>query len=77
MNKRILAGLLWVLCGAAGLTLSEATCVAQGQARNFGGRDIVGTVVGVGGRFGGRKSPVRLVVENYTLPDEVLRCNAS
>ena len=37
----------------------------------------MGTVVGVGGRFGGRTAPFRLVVDNYTSPEEVSRLNAA
>ena len=71
MKRRGLSGLLCALCCVAGLTFSAAPAKAQGS--RYVGRDIVGTVVGVGGRLGGRTRPFRLIVERYTSPQDVQR----
>lgn len=83
MRGRKLSGWLAVLCCAAlALTVLQAGSVAFGQrrgARADGGRqqDILGTVVGVGGRFGGRTASFRLVVNRYTSADEVQQLNSA
>ncbi|MDQ1558854.1 MAG: hypothetical protein QOD32_1914 [Pyrinomonadaceae bacterium] len=87
MKNRKLSGWLGVLCCAA-LALSvlqagTAATTAYGQRR--GGRvegarapeEILGTVLGVGGRFGGRTAPFRLVINNYTSADQVQQLNAA
>ena len=85
MRRRKLSGRLGaLLCSAAlGLTMLQAGSVALGQrrsARESGGvrqQDILGTVVGVGGRFGGRTTSFRLVVNSYTSAEEVGQLNAA
>jgi hypothetical protein len=70
-------------CAALGLTLLQAGSVAHGQRRSGGqtgaGQEqvILGTVVGVGGRFGGRTAPFRLNVNRYTSAEEVQQLNAA
>jgi hypothetical protein len=84
MSERKLSGRLGVLCCAAfALTLLQTGSVAHGQRRGsraaVEGREqvILGTVVGVGGRFGGRTAPFRLNVNRYTSADEVRQLNAA
>ncbi|HLL13465.1 MAG TPA: hypothetical protein VK388_00160 [Pyrinomonadaceae bacterium] len=84
MSGRKLSGRLGALlcCAALGLTLLQAGSAALGQRRGAadGGRrqqDILGTVVGVGGRFGGRTTSFRLVVNSYTSAEEVGQLNAA
>jgi hypothetical protein len=67
-------------CAALGATLLLPGQVALGQRRAgqaAGAQQILGTVVGVGGRFGGRTAPFRLIVNRYTSADEVGRLNAA
>ncbi|HEV2800808.1 MAG TPA: hypothetical protein VGW12_09945 [Pyrinomonadaceae bacterium] len=74
-------GLLW--CAALLLAMcpldGASGSVALGQRRGGAGRqqEILGTVVGVGGRFGGRTAPFRLIVNRYTTADEVQQLNAA
>jgi len=85
MRGRKLSGWLGVLCCAAlGLTMLQAGSVAHGQrrgGRGEGGRqqqqEILGTVVGVGGRFGGRTAPFRLIVNRYSSAEEVQQLNSA
>ena len=84
MSGRKLSGWSVALCCALlGLTLSQAGTVAFGQRRAeraaSGGRGqvILGTVVGVGGRYGGRTAPFRLNVNRYTSAEEVQQLNAA
>jgi hypothetical protein len=65
---------------ALGLTLLPSGSVALGQrrvSRAAEGQQILGTVVGVGGRFGGRTAPFRLIVNRYTSADEVQQLNTA
>ena len=83
MRKRIWSGRLGVMCCVALLALAvQTTPSAFGQRR--GGRvvegreqQITGTVVGVGGRFGGRTLPFTLRIERYTSEDEVRQLNSA
>ncbi|HEX7177854.1 MAG TPA: hypothetical protein VF240_21520 [Pyrinomonadaceae bacterium] len=75
MKRRGLSGLLCALCCVAGLTFSATPAKAQGS--RYVGRDIVGTVVGVGGRLGGRTRQFRLIVERYTSPQDVQRLTSA
>lgn len=65
------------LCCAMGLALLPPAARAKAQGARFVGRDILGTVVGVGGRLGGRTRPFRLIVERYTSPEEVQRLSTA
>ncbi|MDQ3684827.1 MAG: hypothetical protein M3430_04405 [Acidobacteriota bacterium] len=70
--------LLVLLCGVAILTLSRPPAsVARGQGDTPARRYITGTVVGVGGRFGGRTRPFTLIVNRHTPPAEVQQLNAA
>jgi len=65
------------LCCAMGLALLPPASHANVQGSRYVGRNITGTVVGVGGRLGGRSRTFRLIVERYTSPEEVKRLNAA
>lgn len=79
-TMRMLSGLLFMLCSVAALTPVEAVSAAgragatMQRSANF---DITGTVIGVGGRFGGRSAPFRLIINQFTTPAEVQRLNAA
>jgi hypothetical protein len=60
-----------------GLMLLQPARVALGQVDRPATQYINGTVVGVGGRFGGRTQPFSLIINRYTSPDEVQRLNAA
>jgi hypothetical protein len=49
--------------------------MAEARGQSISG--VTGTIVGVGGRFGGRSIPFRLIINNYTSPEEVQRLNAA
>jgi hypothetical protein len=63
--------------------LVQAAPVADGQRRR--GRneerqqqqEITGTVVGVGGRFGGRTAPFRLIINRFSTEEEVRQLNSA
>ncbi|HEV2859912.1 MAG TPA: hypothetical protein VGX48_02775 [Pyrinomonadaceae bacterium] len=60
-----------LLCAAAVLPAGAA---AQGE--RGGGRVYVqGTMIGVGGRYGGRSLPFNLIINRYTSPGEVQELN--
>ena len=63
-----------VCCLAAASLLLPAGTLAQGGASP---RNVTGTVVGVGGRFGGRSLPFRLIIDRYTSDEEVRRLNSA
>jgi hypothetical protein len=77
MNRRTLASLLYVVCGVAVLTLSQPASVVKAQGDTPARRYITGTVVGVGGRFGGRTRPFTLIINRNTPPAEVQQLNAA
>ena len=72
MRRRTYSSLLPLLCCAVWMTCLQPMTEAKGQTQN-----IIGTVVGVGGRFGGRSAPFRLIINNYTSPEDVQRLNAA
>ncbi len=72
MKLRNRLGRLLMFCCVAGLLFVGPTARVQGQGA---ARNITGTVVGVGGRFGGRSRPFRLIIDRYTTQDEVERLN--
>jgi hypothetical protein len=85
MKRRTLSGLVCVLCCVACSTLALTSASAQRRgatevrATDSGrleGRTILGTVVGVGGRLGGRSYPFRLVVNHVTSAADVERLNS-
>lgn len=75
--KRRLSVLLCGLCCLAALSLFQAASVVNGQSRSSAGEYIQGTVVGVGGRLGGRTRPFELIINRYTSPEEVQQLNAA
>lgn len=81
MGKRNLSGRLGALCCVLGLIVAQSVPVAFGQRR--GGRsegaqqEITGTVVGVGGRFGGRTAPFRLIVNRFSSEEDVRQLNSA
>ena len=78
-NRRIMTGLLCVLCCAAALMLPQAGASATGASATavYQRRSITGTVVGVGGRFGGRSRPFTLIIDRTTSGEDVDRLNSS
>ncbi len=77
MHRRTLPSLLVLLCGIAGWMLFQPMPVVKGQGDRPARRYITGTVVGVGGRFGGRTLPFNLIVNRNTPPAEVGQLNAA
>lgn len=78
MNKRTRSILSCLLCGImASWMLFEPVLVAKGQEDRGSRRYITGTVVGMGGRFGGRTLPFRLIINRYTSAEEVQQLNAA
>lgn len=77
MKRRTWVGLicaLLTLCAAGSATAPAAS--AQGE-RGGGRRYVQGTMVGVGGRYGGRSLPFNLIVERYTTAGQVQELNDS
>lgn len=72
MKRKTYSRLFAVFCCAIWMTLIQPVSEAKGQGQN-----ITGTVVGVGGRFGGRSIPFRLIINNYTSQEEVQRLTAA
>ncbi len=64
------------LCCVAAVSLLQPAGQTLGQA-DAAPRTVTGTVVGVGGRFGGRSWPFRLIVNRYTSDEEVRRLNSA
>ena len=79
MRRRSTVSLLCALCCVAGLALSQTAPRAQGQGRRgpSARQTVTGTVVGVGGRLGGRSWPFTLNIERYTTPEEVQQLNTA
>ena len=81
MRKRIWSGWLGVVCCVAVLALAAQTMPSAFGQRRGGraaeGQQITGTVVGVGGRFGGRTLPFTLRIDRYTSEDEVRQLNSA
>jgi hypothetical protein len=72
MKRRTYSSLFAIFCSLLWLTFIQPMSEARGQGQN-----ITGTVVGVGGRFGGRSAPFRLIINHYTSPEDVQRLNAA
>lgn len=69
MKKRTLLSLFCALCCASIFqTLPQAQAQSDRQI-------ITGTAYGIGGRFGGRSRPFRLIANNYTAPNQVRELN--
>jgi hypothetical protein len=72
------------LCLVAAVGFWQTASAGAGGAGGAGGaaqrgdpRYVTGTVVGVGGRFGGRTLPFRLIIDRYTSGEEVARLNSA
>lgn len=76
MNRRTLSSLSWALCLiACGMLFQSAPDVnAQDRVTR---RYVTGTILGVGGRFGGRTRPFDLIINRYSSTDEAQRLNAA
>jgi hypothetical protein len=72
MKKRTLLNLLCVLCCVA---LAQPLMEAQAQRRRSSSQQITGTVVGIGGRLGGRSRQFTLIASRYTAPNQVRELN--
>jgi hypothetical protein len=69
MKRRILLSLFCAICCAAIFQpLPEANAQSNRQTIN-------GTAYGIGGRFGGRSRPFRLIVNSHTAPNQVRELN--
>ena len=81
MRRRAWSGWLCVVCCVLGLMLAQPASVAFGQRRGSrveGPQQyITGTVVGVGGRFGGRTLPFSLRINRFSTDDEVRQLNSA
>lgn len=77
MNRRMLAGLFSVLCCVSAALLFQPASDAKGGGAAYQSRrqQVTGTVVGVGGRLGGRSLPFTLTINDYTSPGDVQRLN--
>jgi len=64
MKRRTLS----LVCGLFCLTLFRQAPDARAPSSNL---RINGTVVGIGGRFGGRTRPFTLIVNSFTSPNQV------
>ena len=76
MKRRNHFSLLVALCCVATVSLLRPAAGAKGQV-GASPRNVTGTVVGVGGRFGGRSLPFRLIIDRYTSDEEVRRLNSA
>jgi hypothetical protein len=72
MKRRTYSSLFAIFCCVMWLTFIQPVSEARGQGQN-----ITGTVVGVGGQYGGRSAPFRLIINHYTSPEDVQRLNAA
>jgi hypothetical protein len=63
--------LLHLLCGLCCATLFQQLPDVQAQSN----QRITGTVIGIGGRFGGRSRPFTLIADSYTAPNQVRELN--
>jgi hypothetical protein len=76
MRNRKLSGWLGAVCCV--LMLAQTATVAQRRGgRSEGQQEILGTVVGVGGRFGGRTAPFRLIINRFSTDEEVRQLNSA
>lgn len=77
MRRMTFVALLCALCCAAGAAALEPGARTKAAGAALQGRRINGTVVGVGGRFGGRSYPFTLIVNDYTGAGDVERLNSA
>lgn len=79
MQTRKLSGWSVVVCCVLGLMLAQTAALGQRRGNRTEGaqQEILGTVVGVGGRFGGRTAPFRLIVNRFSTEEDVQQLNSS
>ena len=81
MSRRTWSGWLGAACCVIGLMLVQPSAFGQRSGSRVEGQQqqqyITGTVVGVGGRFGGRTAPFSLIVNRYTSEEEVRQLNSA
>jgi hypothetical protein len=75
MNRRKLFSLVCVLCSLA--WTASLPSVSNAKSAAVANEVIQGTVVGIGGRYAGRSSPFRLIVNHYSSADDVSRLNSA
>jgi hypothetical protein len=73
MRTRAVKALLFTIVFAALTGLPRPSAAQEIPGRQY----LTGTIVGVGGRFGGRTIPFTLTIEGYTTPAEVDRLNSA
>jgi len=62
---------LTLLSGFLCIALFQPLGDVQAQDRRSSGQHITGTVIGIGGRLGGRSRQFTLIVSSYTAPNQV------
>lgn len=72
MKKRTLLNLL---CGLCCVVLFQQPSDTQAQDSRSSSLRINGTVIGIGGRLGGRTRPFTLIANSYTAPNQVRELN--
>lgn len=75
MKKRTLLNLLYVLCCVAVVALFQPPSDVHAQASRASSQRITGTIVGIGGRLGGRTRQFTLIVNSYTPTNQVRELN--
>jgi len=75
MKRGILITIIAAALVTAGLAASPRAAGAKGRKDDGTRSYIEGTVVGIGGRLGGASRPFKLVVENFTTPEQVRELN--
>lgn len=76
-RRKLQFPLCLLVCIAASTLLLPASVVSGRVSRPAPVIEITGTVFGVGGRFGGRTRPFRLIVDRYTSEQNVQRLNSA
>ena len=74
MKRRTWEALTCALLLLAAVSAAAPAAYAQGE-RGGGRLYVQGTMIGVGGRYGGRSLPFNLVIERYTTPGQVQELN--
>ncbi len=79
MNRKRLSGLFFALCCVVGLALFQPMQSVEGKTvvKQASRQTITGTVFGVGGRYGGRTLPFRLIINRYSTPGEAQDLDAA
>jgi hypothetical protein len=75
MNRNRLSAILSTLCCLAALTLPQT--VSRASVQKSERMTVTGTIVGVGGRFGGRSLPFTLTVDRFTSDSDMQALNTA